>query len=94
MTVWQKISGLAGAVGDAGGGLLDDLAHVFGLERGAGEPENDVAFTIGVIALSAKMAKADGVVSPLEVEAFKKIFQASPDEIAISSTCSIWPGRM
>jgi DnaJ like chaperone protein len=82
MTVWQKISDLAGAVGDAGGGLLGDLAHVFGLERGAGEPENDVAFTIGVIALSAKMAKADGVVSPLEVAAFKKIFQASPDELA------------
>lgn len=82
MTVWQKISGLAGAVGDAGGGLLDDLAHVFGLERDAEAPENDVAFTIGVIALSAKMAKADGVVSPLEVEAFKKIFQASPDEVA------------
>lgn len=82
MTVWQKISDLAGAVGDAGGGLLGDLAHVFGLERGAGEPENDVAFTIGVIALSAKMAKADGVVSPLEVEAFKKIFQSSPEEVA------------
>ena len=82
MTVWQKISGLAGAVGDAGGGLLGDLAHVFGLERDAEAPENDVAFTIGVIALSAKMAKADGVVSPLEVEAFKKIFQASPDEVA------------
>jgi DnaJ like chaperone protein len=82
MTVWQKISDLAGAVGGAGGGLLDDLAHVFGLERDAGEPENDVAFTIGVIALSAKMAKSDGVVSPLEVEAFKKIFQASPDELA------------
>ena len=82
MTVWQKISDLAGTVGSAGGGLLDDLAHVFGLERNAGEPENDVAFTIGVIALSAKMAKADGVVSPLEVEAFKKIFQASPGELA------------
>lgn len=82
MTVWQKISDLAGAVGDAGGGLLGDLAHVFGLERDAGEPQNDVAFTIGVIALSAKMAKADGVVSSLEVEAFKKIFQTSPDELA------------
>jgi DnaJ like chaperone protein len=82
MTVWQKISDFAGAVGDAGGGLLGDLAHVFGLERGAGAPENDVAFTIGVIALSAKMAKADGVVSPLEVAAFKKIFQSAPDEAA------------
>jgi DnaJ like chaperone protein len=79
MTVWQKISEFAGAVGDAGGGLLGDLAQVFGLERG-GEPEKDIAFTIGVIALSAKMAKADGVVSPLEVAAFKQVFQSSPAE--------------
>ena len=51
-----------------------------GWSGNGGEPEKDVAFTIGVIALSAKMAKADGVVSPLEVEAFKRIFQSSPDE--------------
>lgn len=81
MTVWQKISDFAGAVGDAGGGLLGDLAHVFGLER-SGAPEKDVAFTIGVIALSAKMAKADGIVSRLEVEAFKRIFQSVPGEVA------------
>ncbi len=80
MSVWQKISGVAGAIGDAGGGLLGELAHVFGLERDSGAPETDIAFTIGVIALSAKMAKADGVVSPLEVEAFKRAFQASPSE--------------
>lgn len=80
MTVWQKISDFAGAVGDAGGGLLGELAHVFGLERAGGAPERDVAFTIGVVALSAKMAKADGVVSPLEVEAFRKVFEAKPSE--------------
>jgi len=33
-----------------------------------------VAFTIAVIALSAKMAKADGVVSPLEHDAFAEVF--------------------
>jgi DnaJ like chaperone protein len=77
MTVWQKISDFANAVGDAGNSVLDDLAHVFGLGD-AGRPENDVAFTICVIALSAKMAKADGVVSPLEVAAFKQVFQSSP----------------
>jgi DnaJ like chaperone protein len=80
MTVWQKISDLAGAVGDAGGGLLGDLAHVFGLEHNGGAPERDVAFTIGVVALSAKMAKADGIVSPLEVDAFNKVFHARPAE--------------
>jgi DnaJ like chaperone protein len=79
MSVWQKISGIAGAVGDAGGGLLGELAHVFGPDRGS-QPERDVTFTIGVIALSAKMAKADGIVSPLEVDAFKRLFQAAPEE--------------
>jgi hypothetical protein len=33
MAVWQKISGLASAVGDAGSGFLGELAHVFGLDR-------------------------------------------------------------
>jgi DnaJ like chaperone protein len=80
MTVWRKISEFASAVGDAGNNVLDDLAHLFGLGRDAGKPENDVAFTIGVIALSAKMAKADGVVSPMEVAAFKQVFQSSPAE--------------
>jgi DnaJ like chaperone protein len=79
MTVWQKISGLASAVGDAGSDFLGDLARVFGLDRST-EPQNDIAFTIGVIALSAKMARADGVVSPLEMQAFKQVFQTAPEE--------------
>jgi len=81
MTVWQKISGFATALGDAGGSLLHEVASVFGFERNAA-PERSVAFTIGVIALSAKMAKADGVVSPREVEAFRRVFQFSPEEAA------------
>jgi DnaJ like chaperone protein len=79
MTVWQKISGLASAVGDAGGGFLGELARAFGLDRSV-EPQNDIAFTIAVIALSAKMARADGVVSPLEMQAFKQVFQTAPEE--------------
>jgi DnaJ like chaperone protein len=79
MTVWQKISGMASAVGDAGSGLVGDLARVFGLDRST-EPQNDIAFTIGVIALSAKMARVDGVVSPLEMQAFKQVFQTAPEE--------------
>ncbi len=79
MTVWQKISGLASAVGDAGGGFLGELARVLGLDRSV-EPQNDIAFTIAVIALSAKMARVDGVVSPLEMQAFKQVFQTAPDE--------------
>jgi DnaJ like chaperone protein len=81
MTVWQKISEFAGAIGDAGGGLLGELAHVFGLERAGQAPVKDIAFTIGVIALSAKMARADGVVSPLEVEAFRRVFHSAPEQV-------------
>ena len=80
MTVWQKISGLATAVGDAGGGLLGGLAGAFGLHHHDREPQKDIAFTIAVIALSAKMAKADGVVSPLEHDAFAEVFRFAPEQ--------------
>jgi len=36
---------------------------------------------VGVIALGAKMAKADGVVTPDEVEAFKEVFRVPPGEM-------------
>lgn len=36
------------------------------------------AFTMGVIVLGAKMAKADGRVTRAEIEAFKRVFQVSP----------------
>ena len=80
MTVWQKISGLATAVGDAGGNLLDELGRTFGLNQPDGEPQKDITFTIAVIALSAKMAKADGVVSPMELKAFGDVFRFAPEE--------------
>ncbi|MEL6920537.1 MAG: TerB family tellurite resistance protein, partial [Pseudomonadota bacterium] len=47
-----------------------------------GDPETRarVAFSVAVIALSAKMAKADGIVTPDEVEAFQQIFEIPEDE--------------
>jgi DnaJ like chaperone protein len=80
MTVWQKISDLATTVGDAGESLLGDLGRVFGLARPDGEPQKDIAFTIAVVALSAKMAKADGMVSPLELKAFAEVFRYAPED--------------
>jgi DnaJ like chaperone protein len=44
--------------------------------------EKSVAFTIAVISLSAKMAKADGVASRIERETFDRIFRAPPQEAA------------
>jgi DnaJ like chaperone protein len=73
MTVWQKMAGFATALSDS---LLHEMANVFGFDRSSA-PEKSVAFTIGVIALSAKMAKADGVVSTREVDAFRRVFQFS-----------------
>ena len=41
-----------------------------------------IAFTIGVIVLGAKIAKADGIVSRSEVAAFKQVFTVPPEEEA------------
>jgi DnaJ like chaperone protein len=40
-----------------------------------------IAFTIGVIALAAKMARADGVVKRVEVDTFKRLFRVPPEEL-------------
>lgn len=56
------------------GAALDALA-----ERRA--RRDDAAFSMALIALSAKMAKADGVVTDDEIEAFRDFFQF-PDEEA------------
>jgi DnaJ like chaperone protein len=44
-------------------------------------PQDQVAFTIGVVALGAKMAKADGVVTRDEVTAFKEVFNVPPGDM-------------
>ncbi|HEY8874503.1 MAG TPA: TerB family tellurite resistance protein [Stellaceae bacterium] len=46
------------------------------------DPKRSIAFTIAVIALGAKMAKADGTVSRDEVAAFREVFQVPPGEEA------------
>jgi DnaJ like chaperone protein len=43
------------------------------------EPERDVAFTIAVIGLGAKLAKADGKVTADEIQAFRRIFRVTPE---------------
>ena len=44
------------------------------------DPRRRIAFTIAVIALGAKMAKADGAVTRDEVAAFGEVFQVPPGE--------------
>jgi len=87
MSIWGKLAGAAAgfAVGGPIGALLGTLAGHFGLDRqldhAPAASDASVAFTVGVIALGAKMAKADGVVTPDEVEAFKQVFRVPPSEM-------------
>ena len=84
MSIWGKLAGAAAglAIGGPIGALLGGLAGHFGLDRDrqGSAQQKDVAFTVGVIALGAKMAKADGVVTDDEVEAFNEVFKIPPGE--------------
>jgi DnaJ like chaperone protein len=51
-------------------------------DNGHGDPRRRVTFTIAVIALGAKMAKADGEVTRDEVAAFNDVFSVPPGEEA------------
>ncbi|MDO5706993.1 MAG: TerB family tellurite resistance protein [Paracoccus sp. (in: a-proteobacteria)] len=54
--------------------IADRLSALVGTRRAATPPEKSVAFTIAVIALGAKLAKADGTVARSEVAAFRRVF--------------------
>lgn len=73
MSIWSRISEAIAAL--AGG---EGLSAVF--EKLRAPPERSVAFTIAVIALSAKMAKADGLVTRDEVTAFREVFYIAPED--------------
>ncbi|WP_417208041.1 TerB family tellurite resistance protein [Antarctobacter sp.] len=75
MSIWTRISKAIQALASGEG-----LAAVF--DRLRAPPERGVAFTIAVIALSAKMAKADGLVTRDEVTAFREVFQIAAEDEA------------
>lgn len=70
MSIWTRISDALAALAKG-----EPLSSVF--DRLRQPPEHSVAFTIAVIALSAKMAKADGLVTKDEVSAFREVFTIS-----------------
>ncbi len=74
MSIWTRIAAALAALATGEG-----LSAVFDRLRGTTSvPERSVGFTIAVIALGAKMAKADGTVTRDEVTAFRRVF-AIPD---------------
>ncbi len=85
--VWGKLggAGIGLAIGGPLGALVGGLAGHYLVDReGAlfGPMPRDVVFTTGLVALAAKMAKSDGVVTPSEVEAFGKVVQVGEAERA------------
>jgi len=88
--IWGKIIG--GAAGFALGGPIGALLGAVAghaVDRMRASPDGgdgraatrEIAFTIAVIALCAKMAKADGRVTRDEIAAFRRIFHVPPEEM-------------
>jgi DnaJ like chaperone protein len=78
---WSLGGPLGRLVGHAAHWLPQSLARRLGTSRSP-DPRGSLAFTIAVIALGAKMAKADGSVTRDEVAAFREVFQVPPEEEA------------
>ena len=78
-SVWQRLADIVGSVGDRTG-VAGSLANLL-------DPDNwlpggrDAAFTLALIALSAKMAVADGVATASESRAFKRTVELSSSSI-------------
>lgn len=75
MSIWARISAAISSLA-----MGEGLGAVF--EKLRAPPERSVAFTIAVIALGAKMAKADGHVTRDEVSAFRQVFEIPRSEEA------------
>jgi DnaJ like chaperone protein len=76
MSIWSRLAAALATLmqGEPLSAVLDKL------RAAPTPPERSVAFTIGVIALGAKLAKADGQVTRDEVQAFRAVFAIPPDE--------------
>ena len=75
MSIWSRITDALQALAQG-----ESLAEVFDKLRTP--PERSVAFAIAVVALGAKMAKADGQVTRDEVTAFREVFEIPREDEA------------
>lgn len=79
MSIWSRLAEFVStSTVDAFSTVIERVRTVF---EGDPETRRQVSFSIAMIALSAKMAKADGVVTQDEVSAFRDIFDI-PDRDA------------
>ncbi|MHC5233564.1 TerB family tellurite resistance protein [Brucella sp. LJL56] len=80
MSIWVRIGEFVTSVAsNAISGVIEAVRTVF---EGDADTRRQVAFSIAMIALSAKMAKADGVVTQDEIRAFQDIFAVPKEETA------------
>jgi len=80
---WQSLKNAVAATYN--GGLrtaLERLKGTLGFDDARSPAESRVAFTIAVVALAAKMSKADGVSLPIEAQAFERQFSVPESERA------------
>jgi DnaJ like chaperone protein len=72
MSIWQFVKRVTASTASGIGGVVDAVRAIFGADP---ELRRRVAFSVAMIALSAKMAKADGIVTQDEIRAFQQIFE-------------------
>lgn len=78
MSIWTQLGEfLSGLAVDAFSSVVEAVRTVF---EGDPETRRQVGFSVAMIALSAKMAKADGIVTDDEIKAFQQIFDIPSDE--------------
>ena len=88
MSIWERLS--AATRNLSVGGQISSLLSLEPTSQARevdSEPDNEVPFTVGVIVLSAKMAKADGTIDADEVNAFKEAFKISAAEMKQAANC-------
>lgn len=79
MSVWLRIGEFVSRVSSSTlSGLIEALRTTFTADP---QLRRNVAFSIAMIALSAKMAKADGIVTDEEVKAFHRLFEVPDGEL-------------
>lgn len=77
-TLAQLFRDLAATGAEAIEAIVERVRTAYAGDR---DTRRRVAFSVAMIALSAKMAKADGVVTQREIRAFQEIFKIPPEEV-------------
>jgi DnaJ like chaperone protein len=80
MSIWSDLSEYISTL--VSGAYTSVVEGVRTFVSGDLETRRRVAFSVAIIALSAKMAKADGIVTPDEVTAFQEFFHVPEEELS------------